>query len=113
MKMLRTIELTHAVQIDGRGHRSYEFDLRLSDRDHFLREAARLHCAGTSDRAAADFLRTKLSRYRAGAWRRTASELRSPHPPEKIETLLWSILRCRDMVPGDRLVRDVLARDRY
>ena len=112
MKHVRTIEVTRAVQIDGRGHRSYELELRLSERNHFLREAARLHCVGMSDRQAAEFLRTKLSRYHSGAWRRHQAEnLMPPMLEGRVEAWCWRILRCRDTIPGDRLLRGVLARD--
>jgi hypothetical protein len=111
MKPLHSIELTtHAVPLDGRGHRSSETLLRIDERNALLVEIADRFYPGLSDREAARRLRSRLLIYRNGRWRRTCTELRAPHPPEKIETLLWQLLRVRDAVPGERLVRYVLAR---
>ena len=66
MKRVRTIELTHAVSLDGRGHRSNQTLLYLSERDNFLRVARDRFCVGMSDRAAAAMLHVKLARYRDG-----------------------------------------------
>jgi hypothetical protein len=112
MKAVRCADLTGAVPIDRRGHRSNETLLRLDERDHFLREAARLHCVGMSDRQAAAFLRTRLARYRASAWERDRSEDGCPpRLANRIEASCWRILKCRDAVPSERLVRLVLARE--
>jgi hypothetical protein len=114
MKAVRCAELTGAVPIDRRGHRSYEFDLRLIERDKYLREAAARFCAGMSDRQAAAMLRTKLMRYREGGWRRDASETTPPtRLAGRIEAYCWRILKSRDAIPGDRTVRDALARSNY
>lgn len=86
--------------------------LSRDERDRYLREAADRFYIGMSDRQAAAFLRAKLMRYREGSWRRDASENLCPvRHGGTITELLWSILKVRDAIPGDRLVRDVLARD--
>jgi hypothetical protein len=53
MKPHRVSVFADAVPVDGRGHRSRQTALYLSERDHFLREAARRFCVGMSDRQAA------------------------------------------------------------
>jgi hypothetical protein len=94
----------------GPGHRSADTLLRLDERDRYLREAASRFCIGMSDRQASEFLRMKLTRYRSGAWRRHQAEnLMPPKLAGRIEASCWRILKCRDAIPGDRLVRDVLA----
>jgi hypothetical protein len=47
--------------------------------------------------------------YHNGRWRRTCLDFRSLHPPEKIETLLWQLLRVRDAIPSTRTIRRALA----
>ena len=45
-------------------------------------------------------------RYREGSWRRDASENLCPvRHRGTITELLWSILKVRDAIPGDRLVQ--------
>jgi hypothetical protein len=83
--------------------------LRLNERDRYLREAARLYCAGMSDRAAAEWLRIRLRRYREGAFRRDRSEPLCParHRGTVVE-LCWMILRTRDHVPSISTIRRAL-----
>jgi hypothetical protein len=56
-------------------------------------------------------LRAKLVRYREGAWRRDRSEaLCPPRHRGTITELLWCVLRVKDSLPSERLIRLVLAR---
>ena len=106
-----TKPLRHPLLPVGPGHRSAETLLRLDERDRYLREAASRFCIGMSDRAAAAVLFTKLARYREGAWRRDASEALCPvRHRGTVTQFLWMVLKCRDAVPGERLIRLVLAR---
>lgn len=110
MKPLRTIELTHAVPLDGRGKRSPADMLARSERDHFLREAARRHCVGMSERAAAATLCTKLARYREAAWRRERTEpLCPPRHAGTVTAMFWCVLKARDHAPSEPTIRRALA----
>jgi hypothetical protein len=93
------------------GQRSPATLLALDERDALLREAARRFYADLSHREAARLIRIALVRYRAGRWRRTRADL--TYPPEhrgRIEAVLWMILRTRDHVASERLIRAVLSR---
>jgi hypothetical protein len=112
MKPVMRIEVTHAEPLDGRGHRSPADILARDERDHFLRAAADRFCTGMSDRAAATHLRAKLARYRENGWRRDRSNaLCPPRLAGRIDALMWCVLKVRDQVPSERLIRLVLARD--
>jgi hypothetical protein len=94
----------------GRGHRLPMTLLHLTVRDHFLRAAADIHCTGMSGRQAAATLHTRLSRYRSGAWRRDASEpLMPPRLVGRLDGLLWCVLKVRDRLVSERLIRAVLS----
>jgi hypothetical protein len=94
----------------GAGHRTPADMLSRNERDHFLREAARRHCVGMSDRQAAAWLHTKLSRYRENAFRRDRSEALCPARHRgTITELLWCVLKVRDSLPSERLIRLVLS----
>ena len=96
MKLVRATEFTHAVVVDRRGHRTPADMLSRDERNYYLREAARLHCAGMSDRQAASHLHTKLARYQQGGWRRDRSEnLCPPRLAGRIEATLWCTLKSR------------------
>lgn len=106
--------IRHPLIPDGRGHRSPADVLARAVRDHLLRTAADRFCAGMSDRAAAAYLHTKLSRYRAGAFRRDRHEGRCPaRHLGTVTELLWLVLKVRDAVAGDRIIRMALARDPF
>jgi hypothetical protein len=110
MKPVRASALADAVPLDGRGHRTPATRLMQDERDHYLREAARLHCIGMSDRQAAATLQVRLARYREGAWRRDSSEaLMPPRLAGRLDGLLWCVLKVRDRLVGERLIRAVLA----
>ena len=94
----------------GVGQRSPNTLLLLDERDQFLRAAA-AHFPGLSDREIARRLRSRLLIYRNGRWRRSCAELKAPHPPEKIDAVLWAILKVRDAVPSERTIRAALAGD--
>jgi hypothetical protein len=99
-----------AVQIDGRGHRSNEFLLRQDERDKLLIDIARRFYPGLSHRETAHRLRRRWLLYQQGPWRRTYAELKCPHDPERFDAALWCLLRIRDSLPSERLIRSVLSR---
>ena len=110
MKPVRTADLTNAVAVDGRGRRTPQTMLLIDKRDALLIEIARRFYPGLSHRETAHRLRQRWLIYRSGPWRRTWTELRCPHDPERLDALLWCLLRIRDAVPSERLIRYVLSR---
>lgn len=103
--------IRHPLVPAGPGHRSPQTMLALDERDALLREAADRFCVGMSDRAAAAYLSVRLTRYAECAWRRERGEaLCPPRHVGTITGLLWMILKARDRVPSERLIRYVLAR---
>jgi hypothetical protein len=114
MRQDRGSTFAGAAPVDRRGHRSPADVLARTIRDHLLRTAADRHCIGSSDRAAAAMLRTRLSRYREGAWQRDASEDLCPARHRgTITELLWTILKVRDAIPSERTIRAALAHDLF
>ena len=112
MRPLRIMD-PNAAPLDGRGRRTPRALLMMDERDALLIEAARFF-PGASDREIARQLRTALSRYRDGRWRREQVEVRCPAQHEgKLTALLWCVLKVRDHVPSERLIRAVLASARY
>ena len=97
------------LPVDGRGKRSPRVMLQLDERDRYLAVAAGFF-PGASDREVARRLRTALLRYREGRWRRSRADLTCPHERERIEAMLWMLLKVRDHVPSERLIRMVLGR---
>ena len=94
----------------GPGHRTPMTLLHLTVRDHFLRAAAAIHCAGMSDRAAAEWLHKKLARYRECAWQRDRGAAECPRRLYgRVEGLMWAALKCSDRLVGVELIRKVLA----
>jgi hypothetical protein len=95
----------------GPGHRLPMTLLRLRVRDLFLQLAAEAHCTGMTNSAAAAWLHRKIARYRECAWiRHRAEDECPPKLAGRVEALLWCVLKCRDRVPSERLIRLVLAR---
>jgi hypothetical protein len=107
MKPIRTSDLMLPFE-RGPGRRTPQTLLLIDERDALLREAARFY-PGVSDREVARQVRIALLRYRACRWRRECSETTCPHAG-RLDALLWAILKTRDVVPSDRLIRLVLAR---
>jgi hypothetical protein len=101
----------HDVKTDGRGRRTPRTLLAIDERDRYLIEAAR-HFPGASDREVARRLRTALLRYREGRWRRSRADLNCPHDAGTITAVLWMLLKVRDAIPSERLIRLVLAQIR-
>jgi hypothetical protein len=84
--------------------------LHLAVRNLFLRLAAEIHCAGMSDRQAAEWLHKKLARYRECAWQRDRFEQECPSKLYgRVEGLLWAALKCADNVPSSRTIRRKLS----
>jgi hypothetical protein len=103
--------LRHPLVSAGPGHRTPLTLLHLSVRDHFLRAAAEIHCAGMSGRQAAEWLHKRLARYREGAWRREyVEEQCPPRLAGRIDGLMWCVLKARDRVPSEELIRKALSR---
>ncbi len=83
--------------------------LSRDERDRYLIAAADHYCVGLSDNAAADYLLAKLGLYRATAWQRDRAEALCPARQRgTIREFFWMILKARDRLPGQRLVREVL-----
>jgi hypothetical protein len=100
--------LQHPLLPDGRGHgRTPATLLLIDERDRYLIEAAKFF-PGASDREIARRLRTALLRYQTGKWRRTSSEPRCPHDAERLDAVLWSILRVKAHTPSETTIRRVL-----
>jgi hypothetical protein len=105
---VRLLRLADATAVDARGRRTPSTMLQLDERDHFLREAARFF-PFFSQREVARRLRTALLRYQTGRWRRTRTEFTCPEHRDRLEAVLWSLLKTRDYVPSERLIRAVLS----
>lgn len=110
MKPVRTADLTHATPLDSRSHgRTPQTQLLIDERDKLLIEAARRHCSGMSDRAAAKYLHDALSRYREGRFRRSRFELTCPAAHRgRLDAMLWLLLKTSDHVPSVATIRRVL-----
>ena len=101
--------LRHPLVPDGRGHRTPATLLVLDERDALLIEAAKFY-PGASDREIARQLRTALSTYRNGRWRRDRSEATCPVQHRgKLTATLWAILKTKDALVSDRTIRRALA----
>jgi hypothetical protein len=113
MKPVGTIELTHAVPVDGPSHgRTRAVELLISERNALIRDAARFF-PGCRDREIARRLRDRLSTYRNGRWLRDRIEATCPAQHRgKLLQVLWLILRTIDAVPSDRTIRAALAQTR-
>jgi hypothetical protein len=112
MRPLRSSAFADAAPVDGRGRRTPADVLGRTIRDHLLRTAADRFCVGMSDRQAATYLRSKLALYRECAWVRERSEDRCPDRHQgTLKELLWTTLKIRDAIPGDRTIRAALALD--
>ena len=93
----------------GRGHPTPAVMLSRDERDRYLIAAADRFYIGVSDNSAAADLVTKLSLYRATAWHNDGPEALCPHRHRgTIREFFWMILKARDRLPGERLVREVL-----
>jgi hypothetical protein len=112
MKPVRTIEVTHAAPVDGRGHRTNHTLLLIRARDVLLVEAAR-YFPSDSDRETARQLLDALKIYAAGRWQRdSASEACPAQYAGTYRLLFWALLKLHDHVPCDRVVRAAAARAR-
>jgi hypothetical protein len=124
MRPVHSPDLTHAVPLEGKVPETGEFShgrthgrtpavrLALDERDRYLVEAAKFY-PGCSDREIERPLRIALSTYRAGRWRRDRAEALCPAQHRgKLTQTLWCLLKSRDAIPSERLVRAVLARGR-
>jgi hypothetical protein len=110
MRQVRTADMTDAVPLDGRGHRTPQTMLRLDERNHFLREAADRFCVGMSDRQAATWLRSRLIRYQLGAWRRDRVEATCPARHRgTIAEFCWLTLKAADRIVSERSIRRAIA----
>ena len=99
MKPQRPSEFADAVPVDGRGHRSPQTLLILDERNELIRAAAKFF-PDASDREIARQLRSALSTYRAGRWRRDQSEATCPvQHAGKLTAVLWMLLKVRDAPP--------------
>ncbi|MGY4294230.1 hypothetical protein ACVWXN_002325 [Bradyrhizobium sp. i1.4.4] len=110
MKPVRPSTFAGAFPV-GRGHPTPAEMLSRDERDRYLIAAADKYCARLSDNAAAELLVAKLSLYRVTAWQRDrdCDEVLCPlRHRNTIREFFWMILKARDRLPGERLVREVL-----
>ena len=95
---------------DAHDERMAVSGLARAARDDALRAAASEFCREMSDRAASEFLRTRLLRYRSGSFRR---DYLCDSPPDRLkgrlEVHLWAALMARPVVPSSRTIRRVLS----
>ena len=83
--------------------------LLIGERNDLIRSASKFF-PGCRDREIARQLHAALSRYRDGRWRRDSAEaLCPPQHRDKLTEVLWMILKTRDRMPSERLIRLVLA----
>jgi hypothetical protein len=108
VKIVRTSDVTGAVPFHGR---TPAVRLVLDERGKLLREAARRHCVGMSERQAARYIHDALKVYSLGRWRRDASG--EPTCPAQykgtLREFLFLLLRTKDRVPSFGTVRRALA----
>ena len=102
--------LRHPVVFAGAGRRTPATLLRLDERDKLLVEAARFF-PGMSHREIARELRSALSKYRDGRWRRDRAAATCPakHRGKLLQTL-WLIFKTLDAIPGETTIRRALSR---
>jgi hypothetical protein len=98
----RATAFVDAAPIGGRGHRTRQTELLISERDRLIIEATRFY-PGCRDREIARRLRFALSAYRKGRWRRDRIEGTCPmlHCGKLVQSL-WMILKTLDAIPCDR-----------
>ncbi len=88
-----TSRIHDAAPLDGRGHRSRQTELLISERDKLLVEAAKFY-PGCGDREVARRLRAALSTYRNGRFRRDRScEVCPAQHKGKLVQVMWLILK--------------------
>jgi hypothetical protein len=81
----------------------------IARRDALLREAAARFCAGMTHHQAAEMLRVKLLRYQTTAWQRDRAAEECPaRLSNRLDALLWQILRTRDHIPSAMTIRRAL-----
>jgi hypothetical protein len=94
--------------VDGRGHRSRQTELLISERDKLLRDIARRFYPGVSRREVAYRLRRSWLQYQQGRWRRTSAESKPPHDADSLDAALWHLLWIKDFVPSIPTIRRAL-----
>jgi hypothetical protein len=101
--------MMHVRYIAGPGRRTPQTILILSERNQYLRAAAKFF-PGMSDYEKARQLHIALLRYSAGAWRRDRTETTCPaRHRDRLSGVLWMILKTKDAIPGERTIRSALA----
>lgn len=101
-------QLRHPL-VAGPGCRTPQTLLLIDERDALLREVARFF-PGCSDREIARRLHIALLRYRDGRWQRERADLTCPKAHAgRLTAVLWAILKTRDYVPSERLIRAALS----
>jgi hypothetical protein len=108
MKRHRPSIFADATAVDRRGHgRTRTVELLISERNALIRAAVKFF-PGLSGREVARRLHVALLRYQTGRWRRTSSEWKCPHDAERLDAVLWSILRVKDHTPSISTIRRAL-----
>jgi hypothetical protein len=93
--------------LDLRGRRTRQTELLISERDKLLVEAAKFF-PGCSDREIARRLRSALSIYRAGRFRRDRNDTCPKQYRGTLTELLYLLLRVHDHVPSEMTIRRAL-----
>ena len=101
-------QLRHPLVATGPGHRTPATMLALDERDKLLVEIGHRFYPGVKHRQIAHRLRRSWLLYRQGPWRRTCTELRCPHDPERLDAALWCLLKIKDYVPSEMTIRRTL-----
>lgn len=109
MKPVRSADLS-GVPVDVRSHgRTPAVQLLIDERNALIRTAVRFY-PGASDREVARRLRSALSIYHGGRWRRTdRTEPRCP--PQyagRLDVVLWAVLKLHDHVSSEVTLRRAL-----
>lgn len=108
---LMTAPFRHSVfTARHRGQRSAELLDALARRDELIRTAAARFLPEMSARSAAAALHAALARYSGLGWRRDRIEVKCPaRHVGRITEWCWMILKMRDHVPSERVIRRALA----
>jgi hypothetical protein len=101
---IRHFSLGKIAPVDRRDHRTPQTRFLIDERDALLRAAAKFY-PSLSARETARQLRRALLHYQLGKWRRTYTALTSPHDPERLDAVLWSLLKVRDAIPSEMTIR--------
>ncbi|MCD9821624.1 hypothetical protein [Bradyrhizobium japonicum] len=100
--------IRHSLVPDRSHGRTPAVQLLIDETNALIREAARFY-PGCGDREIARRLRSALSMYSCGRWRRDqACEVCPMQHRGKLLQIMWLILKVRDRVPSEPAIRRAL-----